>query len=61
MMLYSRMSELENQVSLNGVHDLDVRTRSAGLAAANEKPSVRNAVQLLAGSAVIPTTRLLAK
>ena len=61
MMLYSKMSESENQESSNGVHDLDVRILSAGLAAANEEPSVQNAVQRLAGSAVILTTRPPAK
>ena len=55
------MCESENQVSLNGAHYLGVKTLSAGLAAAKEKPYAMNAVQQLAGSVVIHTTRLLAK
>ena len=61
MMLYSKMSELVSQASSSGVHDLDARILSAGLAAVKEEPFVMNAVQRPAGSAVIPTTRPLVK
>ena len=55
------MSESENLASSNGVHNLDVKILSAGLAAANEEPSVLYADLRPAGSAVILTTRPLAK
>ena len=61
MMLYSKMSELESRASSSGVHDLDARILSAGLAAVKEEPFVMNAVHIPAGSAAILTTRPIVK